>query len=291
MAHTTVKTIIANPARKGKRMARAKRRLTLKQRLHFGSKAQRSAAKRSLSGKRKAHRKRSNPARKRVAAPRKRRAVARKRVHRTRKRAVRRRSNPGEIISLALNPAKRRKKAVARTKRRKTARRRVNAGHRATRKTTRRRSVRRNPGQVGGLLKTGLAVIGGAVGSKVGAQMVLGAKNVGVFGYLANAAAGGVLAWGAKQFLKDRAISQGIVIGTVVQIITRAIGDFTPYGSFLAGQGMGDYMVQNFVTPQRLGDGLNSPQVMNPGGVWGPTMIAAPAGMGSVFGGGESLYG
>lgn len=149
--------------------------------------------------------------------------------------------------------------------------------------------MRRNPGQVGGLLKTGLAVIGGAVGSKVGAQLVLGAKNVGIFGYLANAAAGGVLAWGAKQFLKDRAISQGIVIGTVVQIITRAIGDYTPYGQYLTGMGMGDYMVSNFVTPQRLPDGLNSPQVANPGGPWGPFAIAAP-GMAGVFGGDNSLY-
>lgn len=146
--------------------------------------------------------------------------------------------------------------------------------------------MRRNPGQVGSLLKTGLAVVGGAVGSKMAAQVVLGAKNVGVFGYLANAAAGGVLAWGAKALLKDRVISQGIIIGTVVQIITRAIGDYTPYGQYLTGMGMGDYMVSNFVTPQRLVDGLNSPMVQVPAG-WGGGMQLAPSGVGMY----DSLYG
>lgn len=171
---------------------------------------------------------------------------------------------------------------MARTKRRrKASSSRRSAGHRARRRsnpsTHRRRSVRRNPGQIGSLVKTGLSVIGGAVGSKVGAQLVLGSKNVGIFGYLGNAAAGGLLAWGAKAVLHDRTISQGIIIGTVVQIITRAIGDFTPYGSFLSGAGMGDYMVSNFVTPQRMVDGLNSAMLQVPNG-WGGGMIAAPAG-------------
>ena len=277
MAWTSVETIIANPARKRRNVAK---RMTLKQRLNFGSKAQRSAAKRALRGKRSnsasKHRKRT-VARKRHNPSPKRHSAPKRRVHRTRarKRVARHRSNPGEIISLALNPAKRRKKAVARTKRRKAARR-SNAGHRAHRKTTRRHSRRRNPGQIGSLLKTGLSVVGGAVGSKVGAQLVLGSKNTGIFGYLANAAAGGVLAWGAKALMHDRTISQGIIIGTVVQIIVRAVGDFTPYGSFLSMQGLGDYMVSNFVTPQRMVDGLNSAMVQVPTG-WGAPMIAAPA--------------
>jgi len=133
MAFTSVETIIANPARKGKRNVA---RMSLKQRLHFGSKAQRAAAKRSLSGRRKKntarpHRKRT-VARRRANPPK-----ARKRVQRPRVKKAQRRSNPGEIISLALNPAKRRTK-VAATKRRRKAARRTNAGHRATSRTRRK---------------------------------------------------------------------------------------------------------------------------------------------------------
>lgn len=171
---------------------------------------------------------------------------------------------------------------MARTKSRRKAARRTNAGHRATshRRKGGHRARRRNPGQIGSLLKTGASVLAGAVGSKVGAQLVLGNKNSGIFGYLGNAAAGGLLAWGAKAVLHDRSISQGIVVGTVVQIILRAVGDFTPYGSFLSLQGLGDYMVSNFVTPQRMVDGLNSAMVQVPNGWGAPAALPAPVGAG-----------
>ncbi len=282
MAFTSVETIIHNPA-KGRRNNVAQRK-SLLQRLHFGSKAQRNAAKRALSGHRK---KRKNTARsqhhkKRTAAKHRnapaRKAAARKQVHRPATKKAKRRSNPGEIISLALNSAKRRKSVASTHKNKK----RTNAGSRpANRKPKQKhRPRRKNPGQIGGLLKTGLSVLGGAVGSKVGAQLVLGSKNTGIFGYLGNAAAGGLLAWGAKAMLHDRTISQGIIIGTVVQIIVRAVGDFTPYGSLLSGAGMGDYMVSNFVTPQRMVDGLNSAMVQVPAGWGAPALMPAPVGAG-----------
>jgi hypothetical protein len=65
---------------------------------------------------------------------------------------------------------------------------------------------------MGGLVKTSVSVIGGAVGSKIIPQMILGASNTGIMGYLGNAISGGLLAWGAKMFFKDRVISQGIIV-------------------------------------------------------------------------------
>ena len=54
MAWSERQTIIANPARrKGKR--NVARRMSLKQKLHFGTKAQRSAARRAIKAKRKGY--------------------------------------------------------------------------------------------------------------------------------------------------------------------------------------------------------------------------------------------
>lgn len=122
------------------------------------------------------------------------------------------------------------------------------------------------------MVKTSVAVIGGAVGSKLIPQMVLGASNTGIMGYLGNAVSGGLLAWAAKAFFKDRVIAQGIIVGTAVQIILRVIGDTTAFGQYLSLSGLGDYMASNFVQPQRLIDPLNSAQVELPGG-WGPAAM------------------
>jgi hypothetical protein len=46
--------------------------------------------------------------------------------------------------------------------------------------------------------------------------------------------------------------------GGIGQVIARAIGDYTQFGQYLDGAGMGDYMASNWVTPQRLPDALNS---------------------------------
>jgi hypothetical protein len=90
--------IVANPAEKRSKKTMA---MSLKQKLHFGSKKQRAAAKRSISAKRaKArHAPRTKPNRAPARKPR--------------------RKNPGEIISLlGSNPASRgKKKAMAKAKR------------------------------------------------------------------------------------------------------------------------------------------------------------------------------
>lgn len=147
--------------------------------------------------------------------------------------------------------------------------------------------------RVGGLVKTAASVIGGAVGSKMIPQAVLGSKNTGVMGYLANVVSGGLLAWGAKAFMRDTAISQGILVGTAVQVILRVIGDNTQFGSFLSLSGLGDYMAWNGAAPQTLVDGLNSPEVRIDRG-WGGSMMSpvlntGTAGMGSLRQG-RALY-
>lgn len=165
----------------------------------------------------------------------------------------------------------RRRKTNASHRRRHTAvrrRTRKNVGHRAR---TRRRS---NPGQIGGMVQQGIAVVGGAVGSKLATQMVLGASNTGVMGYLGNAVATAVLAYGTHMVLKSKDLAKGVALGGTVQIILRAISDFTPYGQYLSLSGLGDYQVANWATPQWLPNGLKSANPAVPNG-WGPgTAIA-----------------
>lgn len=168
---------------------------------------------------------------------------------------------------------------MAQTKRRRknaSHRRQSNAGRRRTRKNPghRRRTMRRNPGNLGNMVKQGISVVGGAVGSKLATQLVLGSSNTGIMGYLGNAVATGLLAWGAKSFMRDQAVSQGIMLGGTVQIILRAISDFTPYGQYLSLSGLGDYQMANWATPQWLPNGLKSANPAVPAGWGGGAAVA-----------------
>lgn len=192
---------------------------------------------------------------------------------------------------------------MAKTRRRKStsARRHTNAGHRRTKRRAnpaRRTHRRRNPGSFGGVTDLvalgGGAVIGGSIPS-IATQAVLGSKNTGVLGYLSNLAATFLIAWGVGKVAKGKTghtLSMGIIAGGIGSVIKRAITDYSILGSFGAQLGMGDYMVSNFVTPQRVADGLNSPMVEYPMG-WGqPAQIAAPAGAAGGMGCfGPPLYG
>ena len=93
---------------------------------------------------------------------------------------------------------------------------------------------------------------GGAVGSKVATQVVLGSKNIGLMGYGGNLVATGLLGWAAHAFFKDKLVSQMVIAGGIAQVIVRAIGEQTPYGKYLSGAGVGDYQVSNFLSPQRM---------------------------------------
>lgn len=122
-----------------------------------------------------------------------------------------------------------------------------------------------------------LGVAAGALGSKIGAQAVLGAKNTGAMGYAGNAAAGGALAWAAHAFLKKPVVTQSIIVGTAVQILLRVIGDYSLIGQYSANIGVGDYMVSNFVTPQRLPNPREA-MVQIPQG-WAPTTVVSTKGV------------
>jgi hypothetical protein len=142
-------------------------------------------------------------------------------------------------------------------------------------------------GSWGSEITNALFIVAGAVGSKLATQMVLGTNNTGVFGYAGNLAAGGLLAWLTKGVLKNPSAARAVFAGSVVQVVLRAIADYTPFGQYTSQLGMGDYMASNWVTPQRYVDGLNSAQVQIPSG-WAPTTVVqssgVPAGMGSYDG-------
>ena len=182
-------------------------------------------------------------------------------------------------------------------RRRRSPRARVNRGG------YRRRSGRRNPAgfSVGQLIETGVFATVGAVGSKLLTQLVLGSSNTGIMGYLGNLVAGGVIGLVADKGLKNKQAAFAVYVGTAIQLVLRAITDFTPYGSAVALTGVGDYQVSNFVTPQRYVDALHGAMVQVPSG-WGPGAPVAIASAGvpadhaaglsgmSIYGGGGSIY-
>lgn len=284
---TKRRTVAVNPA---PAKAKRKRVLTPAQLRFFGTKAQKARAGIAAKPKRRVTAKKSNPVRSTV---RHRRAT---------------RSNPGDIITLALNPAPARRTTrktktgelkMAIRKRRKTTRRATSKRRnpvsaprrrrRATRRrnpalsmaprrrrstrrrnpstvTRRRRSYRRNPGlsSVSPFLKQAAFVIAGAVGSKMLAQAVLAENNKGYVGYAANIGAGFALGMGVNYFMKDKSAGNAVILGSVVQTLIRFLSDKTPYGARLAELGVGDYMAQNFLTPQRVVNGLHSAQLEAP---------------------------
>lgn len=281
MAVSTVETIIANPAGK-KRRRNVARKMSLKQKLHFGTARQRKSAeeslKRSRAAKRAAkHRKNAGARsfRKQKKAIKKmwREHGIRGTVHKGKKlpkilaremknRAKRKRKhNPGEIIALtAMNPAKGR--SMARTKKHHHRASSHRAGHRRThhrmnRMNAPRRHQRRrhNPGQqsgVGAMVRSAAWAGVGFVGSKAITQAVMGASNTGALGYLGNAVTTGILSFGAQMFTKNRWDAFMVGVGGVLNIIGRIIADNSLLGSYSAQLGMGDYLVANWWVPQRL---------------------------------------
>lgn len=205
----------------------------------------------------------------------------------SRRRAAKR--NPGGIVEVALlNPAPKRRKTVARRRRKAVSnprrrratthrRRRTNpvarVHHRrrrravASRRVSRRR-IRRNPsvggGGLGNLVTSAAYAIAGAVGSKLLTQAVLGTSNTGIMGYGGNLVAAFALGKGVGMFTKNKNAQNAIILGGVIQTVLRIVIDKTPFGAQLSNIGMGDYMAQNYLTPQRVTDGLNSAALQPP---------------------------
>lgn len=219
------------------------------------------------------------------------------------------RSNPGHIIGYMLGNPGGKKGPMAKTKKHHKKStpgykpHKANPAGKKHDKGVKHHRRRGNPGMltnIGGRVSLAAFVIVGALGSKLGAQAVLGAKNTGTMGYLGNAGAGLALWLIAEKVMKNRTAADGIAAGTLVQIILRVINDLTPFGSYVNQLGMGDYQMQSFVTPQVLVDPMNSAEISIPSG-WAPKMLPAPApaaagapGMSGLYGGGRfggNLYG
>lgn len=285
MAYAEVETLVhGNPAGK-KRMAH---KLSPKQLKYFGTKRQKAAAKARKHQAKAKHRPRTKPnTAKKHSAP--------KRKQSPRAKAARKRGNPGEILSFALNPAKKKGgKHVAaskKSKKRKASAKR-NAGHRPkTKHMTKRRAAHRNPGMLGGpkdWLAGGTGVLAGVVGTRGIPQFFLGPNNTGMMGYAANAAAAALLTFLAHMFVKNRVFSASVLAGGVAAIISRVISDYSLLGSYSAQLGLGDYMVSNWTQPQRLVDGLHSAMIEN--GYNPPMMVGQGSAAGAAAGTGMASY-
>ncbi len=129
-------------------------------------------------------------------------------------------------------------------------------------------------GNLTGLVTSAVYTIAGAVGSKYLTQMVLTTSNTGIMGYVGNIVAAFALGFAAKMVPPLRNAAPAIIAGGFVQLVLRLINDYTPYGSYVSQLGMGDascaglgvYQPQNFLTPQRLVDGINSSVIQTYGG-------------------------
>ncbi len=174
-------------------------------------------------------------------------------------------------------PRHRRRSTTANKSHRRSTYRR-NTGRRMNH---RRNTGRRNPGtgSIGEIITTSTFVIVGALGSKLGAQLVLGSNNTGVVGYAGNLAAGGVLWFLADKVMKNKTAASGVIAGTVAQLILRLINDYTPFGSYISNLGMGDYQMQSYVTPQILTDPTNNSNLLIPNGWGAPALPPAAAPM------------
>jgi hypothetical protein len=277
--------VVVNAGRRTKR--NKPRQMSAKQIKYFGTPAQKAR----LRNRRRA----TNSTR----AVRK--TVSRARTyHRPRKSSARK--NPGDILSLVLNPGGRKGKNMAAPKRRRSRssgrrsntrrnrrmnpprhrrRRRnmrmnpVRTNHRRRRNYTRhrRRNFRRNMGGAFSHdIMQAIAAFGGYFGSKLLTQVAMGSANTGVTGYMGNAIATAGLAIVAGIFPPTKKLATMIVAGGAIQIIARILSDNTAFGTLTSQLGVGDYQMQNFVTPQRLQDPLNSAAIEIPSG-WG----SAPA--------------
>lgn len=148
MAIASRVTRVANPRRGRARRRNARRKLSAKQIMHFGTKRQRAALKSARKRKRTRAGSAANPKRRRSV---KRRNSPRVRViYRTkanpRKRARRRRSNPALLVTLgSVNPKRRTSKMATRRRRRRSTnrRRRVSNPRRRTRRVSNVRRARR----------------------------------------------------------------------------------------------------------------------------------------------------
>ena len=257
----------------------AKRHLSLKQKLHFGTARQRVAAKLALRSRGKPKRKKST-------------------AHHVR------RQNPiGTIITLGANPGKvgtmkRRRRNT--TSKRRVVRRNPVARRRARRSNPfavrhhRRRSNprvvyasrrrrfnprrRRNPD----IKSTGtkvLGIIGGAALTKLVVAMLPASFQTGILKYIGTGVVAMGLGWGVNKFGKSPSLAENVTAGGLTLLGLEILSDLVPGLAAYSGlsvAGMGNVLASsNFYTPQ-VNSGNSMTRFVTPAGVTMAIPVAAP---------------
>lgn len=247
-----------------------KRRLTARQKLFFGSKRQRVAAAKSLSGKRVSKRtsgKRvrnvgeivtlSLPARKRITRevitnpmPAKKRAVRRRRratsYRAATKRVVRRHRRRNGSTTKVANPTRRRTRVKTVTKYRYR-----NPSVLVSRRRYARR--RRNPSFMGSDITKVAGILGGATLTNVIAKQLPSKYTAGTLGYATLTAVAFGQGYIVKKFLKNQTLGEDMMIGGLVLVAMKLISDLFPSVSLpfsLNGPGLGLIGNSSFTVPQ-----------------------------------------
>jgi hypothetical protein len=246
-------------------------RLSLKQKLHFGTARQRAAARLALRNPNKRSIKKSIKRYNKVTG---RSYPFKQPTGRGKRKRVK---NIGEIVSISLaglNPGKRRKNTsmakhrLKNTKAAKAARRRYrraragnpgrrrNYSHRHRNTTRKNPSIRRNRGRkrnpvyamrrinrgrrrnpimgiTSGTIGKALGVIGGALASKYVTQLALGGNNTGMMGYGGNLVASIALGWGAGKLTKSQDFGVMVTVGGLAALVLRILSDNTSIGQYV----------------------------------------------------------
>lgn len=289
-----------------------KKRMTAKQIRFFGTKRQRAALRSKPKRRKNRARHRNFPARSRILSWSKGRGKAMqvKRHRNSGRRRRARRKNVGEILTASLsglNPG-RKKMARRRTRRRRVSnrrrraynprRRRVTVHHRRRRRShnprvvvrykSRRRSRvrgrRRNPGFLSGKAGKVVGVLGGAaITGFLSSNFVPAQFNTGIMGYFAT----GIVAYAQGKIVgkiaKSSVLGDDMFIGGLAYLALKVISDMVPSIAGYIPFKLGQIAPSSFYVPQVPVPGSMS-SFMVPSAV--PTMVAPPAhaGMGTTRG-------
>jgi hypothetical protein len=132
------------------------------------------------------------------------------------------------------------------------------------------------------LLQFSLWGAGGAVGSRLIPNWILGTANTSWMGYISNIGTGFVLAWAARKWVSPLGAS-AILAGTGIALVLRLIQDFAPgmIGSYVQAGGLGDpgmgaLLPSSFVDPA-IFTGNGAQVRIPPAWQQAPPPAAAPA--------------
>ena len=186
------------------------------------------------------------------------------------------------MLTIMANKRRRKRRTVRRKSSSKRRRRRnpVAINARSTRRRRYNRSAnmgghrrrRRNPGIFGGGKSLAVAAgwaIGGGVATRALPQMILGAGNTGVIGYVANGVSLFGLSWAARNWV-NKSAGDAIMLGGAMSIAGRIIKDFAgpelvAFGAIpgLSGDAeygalAGEFLPANFLLPSASPLGVNA---------------------------------